>query len=159
TQRPISLVDIAAVRGPRLAETFAAIAGIAIVDAIADEDLRAIGAAAKGFRLITGGSGVALGLPANFGIVPGHRPSPPPAPAGRPAVLAGSCSAATRRQIETALEAGLSGLRLDPVAIAEGRQSIEDARRFAAEAPGIPVIYASAAPQDVAMSQERLGRE
>jgi len=37
-----------------------------IVDAIADRDLEAIGAAAKDFALITGGSGIALGLPENF---------------------------------------------------------------------------------------------
>ena len=37
-----------------------------IVDAIADRDLEAIGEAAADFTLITGGSGIALGLPANF---------------------------------------------------------------------------------------------
>ena len=37
-----------------------------VVDAINDADLMAIGTAASGHRLITGGSGVALGLPANF---------------------------------------------------------------------------------------------
>lgn len=57
-----------------------------VVDAIRDEDLRAIGAAARDLPLITGGSGVALGLPANFGCVAGAvpwtgqggRPSPCP---------------------------------------------------------------------------------
>lgn len=158
-RRPVSLVDIEAVRGSRLAETFSALEGIAIVDAIVDADLRAIGTAAKDFRLITGASGMALGLPANFGIEPGHRPAPAPAPAGRSAVLAGSCSAATRGQIEIALGAGLSGLKLDPMAIAQGKQSLEHVRRFAAEAPSIPVIYASAGPEEVAMSQAQLGRE
>src|SRR5258708_22895151 len=38
----------------------------AIVDAIADRDLEAISEAAKDFALITGGSGIALGLPENF---------------------------------------------------------------------------------------------
>ncbi len=38
----------------------------AIVDAIEDHDLDAIGEAAADFKLITGGSGIALGLPANF---------------------------------------------------------------------------------------------
>src|SRR5277367_311357 len=37
-----------------------------IVDAVTDEDLHAIGQAAEGHALITGGSGVAMGLPANF---------------------------------------------------------------------------------------------
>src|ERR1700751_4416735 len=38
----------------------------AIVDAIEDRHLEAIGSAAADFKLITGGSGVALGLPENF---------------------------------------------------------------------------------------------
>ena len=38
----------------------------AIVDAIADTDLEAIGEAAADLPLITGGSGIALGLPENF---------------------------------------------------------------------------------------------
>ena len=38
----------------------------AIVDAIEDRDLEAIGEAAADFKLITGGSGIALGLPENF---------------------------------------------------------------------------------------------
>src|SRR5438309_1246824 len=38
----------------------------AIVDAIEDDDLEAIGEAAADFALITGGSGIALGLPENF---------------------------------------------------------------------------------------------
>jgi len=37
-----------------------------IVDAIEDRHLEAIGAAAANFKLITGGSGIALGLPENF---------------------------------------------------------------------------------------------
>ena len=38
----------------------------AIVDAIEDHDLEVIGEAAADFQLITGGSGIALGLPENF---------------------------------------------------------------------------------------------
>ena len=38
----------------------------AVVDAIADEDLMAIGTACADLPLMTGGSGVAMGLPANF---------------------------------------------------------------------------------------------
>ncbi|MBV8613651.1 MAG: four-carbon acid sugar kinase family protein, partial [Acetobacteraceae bacterium] len=38
----------------------------AIVDAVRDADLRAIGEAADGHALVTGGSGVAMGLPEHF---------------------------------------------------------------------------------------------
>ena len=37
-----------------------------VVDALSDQDLMEIGAAASDLPLVTGGSGVALGLPANF---------------------------------------------------------------------------------------------
>jgi len=39
---------------------------MAIVDAVSDEDLLSIGAACRDMPLVTGGSGVALGLPENF---------------------------------------------------------------------------------------------
>ncbi|RMD63221.1 MAG: four-carbon acid sugar kinase family protein, partial [Alphaproteobacteria bacterium] len=45
------------------AEQRAAGVRLAIVDAVGDDDLRAIGAACARHRLITGGSGVAIGLP------------------------------------------------------------------------------------------------
>ena len=74
---------------------------IAIVDAITDAHLRAIGEAAGALELVTGGSGVALGLPAAYrklGLI--AQLTPPQealaAPHGRAIVLAGSCSAATR---------------------------------------------------------------
>ena len=41
-------------------------AAIAIVDATSDDDLTAIGAACYDLPLVTGGSGIAMGLPANF---------------------------------------------------------------------------------------------
>ena len=79
-----------------------AISGLAksmvIVDAIQNEDLLALGAAAKGRRLLTGGSGIAIGLPANFGASPAAPDWSPNT--GRGVVLSGSCSRATRRQVE-----------------------------------------------------------
>ena len=39
---------------------------ILVVDATTDNDLMTLGAACKGMRLVTGGSGIALGLAANF---------------------------------------------------------------------------------------------
>src|ERR1700712_5211337 len=75
----------------------------AIVDAITDAHLVAIGEAAANHALITGGSGVAMGLPANFrkagllseAVDPGALPTLD----GPSAVLAGSCSRATLAQL------------------------------------------------------------
>ncbi|MBI4047103.1 MAG: four-carbon acid sugar kinase family protein, partial [Devosia nanyangense] len=68
TDRPVHLVDINAVRSEHLDHKLSDKPGIAIVDALDDADLLAIGHAAANMRLVTGGSGVAMGLPANWGI-------------------------------------------------------------------------------------------
>ena len=51
---------------------------------------------ARRHRLVTGGSGIALGLPANFGIAPAGAAGLCRASRARRIVLSGSCSAATR---------------------------------------------------------------
>lgn len=159
TTLPVHLVDLGVVRSgtEELRAALDSRPGIAIVDAIAEDDLYRIAAAAGHFRLITGGSGVALGLPAFFGFTPRDDAPVASVPAGRQAILAGSCSTATRRQIAAALDAGFAGLRLDPVAIAEGRQTVAEAVHFAQESDRTPVIYASADSDEVARSQKILG--
>lgn len=135
-----------------------------VIDAISDEDLRAIGKAVAGFKLITGGSGIAIGLPENFrraGKLQARQGQVGfSAPEGRAAILAGSCSEATRGQIRTALAAGTPALKLDPREIADGKMTIEDALAWALAQDGkIPLIYSSAEPDEVKASQEALGRE
>jgi len=75
-----------------------------VVDAVADTDLGIIGEAIGDDTLVTGGSGVALGLPAAYrrrGLM-AHRSGADALPKieGAAAVLAGSCSAATLGQIK-----------------------------------------------------------
>lgn len=159
TKKAIRLVDIASVRGPSLAGDLLNGKGIAVVDALDDADLLAIGRAAAGFRLVTGGSGVAMGLPANFGLAANRETARQQVPIGRSVVLAGSCSAATRRQIEIALGAGFAGFRLDPIEISEGHRSVADAVEYATSSSETPIIYASAAPDAVSRSQAALGRD
>jgi uncharacterized protein YgbK (DUF1537 family) len=71
---------------------------LAIVDAIDDADLVAIGAACRDAKLVTGGSGIAIGLARNFG---GHAEGAASfrGVAGPGAILAGSCSAMTLQQV------------------------------------------------------------
>src|SRR5262249_24448426 len=72
-----------------------------VVDAIRDEDLAAIGEAAASDILLSGGSGIALGLPANFrrtGLI-GSAHSEWVGARGPSAALCGSCSIMSRRQI------------------------------------------------------------
>jgi uncharacterized protein YgbK (DUF1537 family) len=137
--------------------------GVVVVDAITDQDLRVIGEAVAEFPLITGGSGIAVGLPENFrragllqrDITAGQFQ----APDGRAAILAGSCSEATRGQIKAAIEAGMPTLKLDPVDIAQGRMDVDEAIRWALAQEGVPLIYSSADPKDVLAAQKSLGQE
>ena len=57
----------------RIEELRAGGVGIAIVDAITNDDLLQLGPALAGLPLVTGGSGVAIGLPGNWGIEPSHE--------------------------------------------------------------------------------------
>ena len=94
-----------------------------VIDAVDDEDLLAIGAAAAGHRLVTGGSGVALGLPENFrraGLLAAGGPADTlPRVEGHAAVVSGSCSVATLGQIEQ-MRAERPAFRVDPLEIASG---------------------------------------
>lgn len=137
----------------------------AIVDAVTDQHLLAIGEAAAQHALITGGSGVAMGLPANFrraGLLParGDAASLPPMQ-GMAAVVAGSCSRATLGQIGLARD-HVPVLELDalatPDAAALTAQALDWVEgKLAADRP--VVIAASAPPEKVAALQAKLGRD
>jgi uncharacterized protein YgbK (DUF1537 family) len=137
----------------------------AIVDAISDHHLHAIGEAVAAHALVTGGSGVAMGLPENFrraGLLPAREDaaSLPPA-AGLCAVVAGSCSRATLGQIGLARDA-VPTLELDALATPDAGVLAAAALdwvegRLATDRP--VVIAASAPPEKVAALQAKLGRE
>ena len=137
---------------------------ILIVDTLHDADLRTIGAACSDMPLVTGGSGIAMGLAANF--VRAGKVSPRPsqvrmaAPKGRAVVLAGSCSEATRGQIAAAKAAGFPTLALDVDALISGKQTAATLAAWAMAQPqdSIPVIYSSAAPATLLAIQARLGQ-
>ncbi|MGE5090074.1 MAG: 3-oxo-tetronate kinase, partial [Candidatus Levyibacteriota bacterium] len=110
TRRRVGLVSWPVVRrgAAAIREAFDRLAAegvaMAVVDAIEDDDLTAIGAACAGLALVTAGSGIALGLPRNFresGLLPRRSDAAAlPDVQGKAAVLAGSCSAATRAQVD-----------------------------------------------------------
>jgi 3-dehydrotetronate 4-kinase len=135
--------------------------GHAIVDAIADRDLEAIGEAAKDFALITGGSGIALGLPENFrraGLIgDGGGADLLPKIAGKAAVL----SEATQGQVAHMIGAGFSAFMINPLAAAAGQNVAEQALSWASDNLGDkPILFAATAPpESVAEVQQKLGRE
>ncbi|MEK0085161.1 3-oxo-tetronate kinase [Benzoatithermus flavus] len=169
TRRKVGLVPFDVVRqGPdairaRFVHLRAEGCGYAITDAILDEDLRRLGAACSDATLITGGSGIAMGLPENFrraGLLRATAAADAlPSIRGPEAVLAGSCSAATLDQIE-AFQEVRPALRLDPLRLADGfdpAEAVAWARARTGEGPVL--IYASAPPEQVRAIQDRLGRE
>src|SRR5665647_3838798 len=87
--------------------------GVAVVDAISNDDLLRLGPALKHRPLVTAGSGVAIGLSANFGIAPSSTASALPLATGLQAVVSGSCSLATNRQVLTFIQAGGPALGID----------------------------------------------
>ncbi len=135
----------------------------AIIDAINNADLAAIGEAASSHALITGGSGVALGLPENFrraGLLPPRQDAAAlPRVEGGAAILAGSCSRATLLQIGRARSV-LPTLELDPLGTPDAAALAATALAWVDDQPGGgPVlIAASAPPERVAALQARLGR-
>ncbi|HEY3911781.1 MAG TPA: 3-oxo-tetronate kinase [Stellaceae bacterium] len=136
----------------------------AIVDAIEDRDLEAIGEAAADFPLITGGSGIALGLPGNFrrrGLLGDNTAADTLPPiSGAAAVLSGSCSGATLAQVAH-MEERAPAFTIDPIAAAEGADTAQQALAWATPKLGDkPVLISATAPPDrVAEVQQRLGRE
>jgi uncharacterized protein YgbK (DUF1537 family) len=134
----------------------------AIADAVTDEHLIALGHAADQLSLITGGSGIAMGLPDNFrkaGLLEEtDQADQLPSVEGQSVILAGSCSSATRAQI-----VNFSGPahKIDVYALCRGEDEVDRALRFADAMLGEEpiLISASASPDDVARVQDRFGRE
>lgn len=135
----------------------------AVVDAVMDEDLDIIAAACASMPLVTGGSGLGAAL-ARHGArehpADASNTSPPFTAGGYRAVLAGSCSAMTLKQVAAAREIWPS-FELNPERLLEADAGLEEAVSFALRAlPAGPVlIYSSAAPTAVAETQKRLGTE
>jgi len=134
---------------------------LVVVDAIHDEDLATIGRAARTARLLTGGSGVALGLPTNFADE-GLLADTPPAwtgIGGPAAALAGSVSRATRGQVERHIEVGLPARALSPDEIMAGTVTADELAGWALAQTGLPLIYSSADPEAVARAQAAHGAD
>ena len=137
---------------------------VVIVDAVSDTHLRSIGMAAADFPLITGGSGVAMGLPAAYRQDAASAAAPRgasfDAPDGRPIILAGSCSSATQGQVKVAIDSGIPALRLDPMQLASKDVTAQTALDWLAaqQTNGPVLIYSTSTPDDVQAVQGKLGR-
>ena len=167
TKHKVGLVayDVVAQGAAAIRERFVALqtegVGIAVVDAVSNDDLLRIGAALQGMPLVTAGSGVAIGLPQNWPIGRGAagRADTLPAPSGLRAVVSGSCSLATNAQVLHFRRSGRPGFAVDPLALAAGDDVVGSALAWADQhlADGPVLVYATAEPTAVQEVQSRLG--
>ena len=167
TQRVVGLVDYTVVaRGAdairaRIKQLKAAGVGVAVVDAISNDDLMRLGPALKDMPLVTAGSGVAIGLPQNFGITPSPQSSVLPKAAGLQAVVSGSCSMATNAQVRAFITAGRPALAIDPLCMASGIDVAAEVLAWAAPLlqNGPVLVYSTAESAAIKAVQSQLGVE
>lgn len=137
----------------------------AVVDAIDDAHLLTIGEALTDMPLITGGSGVAMGLPENFrrqGLLKAREDAAAlPDVKGKEAVISGSCSAATQEQVSV-MKRTHPARQLDILALAtQDKREIDDAVQWTLPLldKGPVLIYTTDAPEAVQSVQQKLGRD
>lgn len=135
---------------------------MAIVDAVDDADLHTIGAACADMKLITGGSGIAIGLGENFrrqGVLKDDLQADAlPKVDGYSAVLSGSCSVATQGQVAH-MKANHPTFQIDPRKLMAGEDVAAEALAWALpKLPDGPVlIYSTAPPEQVSEIQRDAG--
>jgi uncharacterized protein YgbK (DUF1537 family) len=165
TRRKVGLIDYHTIAqgAEAIRERIAALRAdgiqIAVVDAIDNADLITLGAAIADLPLLTAGSGVAIGLPANFTLQASDMAALLPATPGPAAIVSGSCSAATNEQVRTHREAGRPAMALDPLRMAAGRDVVAEALEWARHQPAdaVPLFYSTASPDDVKAIQTKIG--
>ena len=93
---------------------------LAIVDAVDDSALHHLARACTAWPLVVAGSGLAIGLPARWGITPRAEAAALPAASGAAAVVSGSCSAASNAQVADFIAAGGAAFAVDALRVAAG---------------------------------------
>ena len=147
----------------RIAELRAQNIGIAIVDAVSNEDLYRIAPAFKNLPLLTAGSGVAIGLPGNFGLLARPETSVLPSTSGYRAIISGSCSEATNRQVAHFKQQGGPAYAINPLDLVSKSANEILPNILAWVKPLLPagpvLIYSTANPDEVRAIQAKLGTQ
>lgn len=135
--------------------------GIAVLDAVSNEDLLALGAAVKEMPLVTAGSGLAIGLPPNFGVNANPQAAQLPPAQGYQAMIAGSCSRATQAQVAAFIGAGGQAIRLDPVAAHRVHDYVQQLAAQALDCLtlGPVLVYSTDSPDALKSNQRALGAQ
>jgi 3-dehydrotetronate 4-kinase len=169
TRRKVGLVahDVVARGAQAIRARFAALqadgVGVAVVDALSNADLMLIGQALDGMKLVTAGSGIAIGLPQNWQgdgrLKQGVATDALPPASGHRAIVSGSCSLATNAQALDFKQRGGQAFAVDPLALAAGADVVSQALAWAQPKlkDGPVLIYATAEPATVLAVQAQLG--
>ncbi len=172
-QRKVGLIDYCTVAAgsqaisQRIAFLRTEGVSIAVVDAISNDDLMRLGPALADLPLVTAGSGVAIGLPQNFGIqsTTASQAAALPAAKGFQAVISGSCSQATNAQVAYWQANGLPHRQLDLTAVlasqsqadAEVQNVLSWAEPLLSQGP--VMVYSTAPANAVKQTQSALGSD
>jgi len=173
TQRKVGLIDHTVMaKGSqaiveKIQELQADGVGVAIVDATSNADLKTLGPALKDMPLVTAGSGVAIGLPANWGIEASEKAAALPAPSGYQAIVSGSCSLATQGQVAHFIASGQPGWQFKPLdwstqdVPAQIKADVAAALAWAKPllAQGPVLVYATTDADTLQKVQAKFGRE
>ncbi|MEY2874139.1 MAG: hypothetical protein RLZZ373_1510 [Pseudomonadota bacterium] len=169
TQRRVGLVphEVVARGAEAIAQRFAQLqaegVGMAVVDAVGNDDLYRIGVALAGMPLVTAGSGIAIGLPQNWrtsgALVANDAADQLPPATGLQAVVSGSCSVATNAQVLHFSQQGRPTFAVNPLDIAAGQDVVGQVLAWAAPllAQGPVLVHATAEAEAVRAVQARLG--
>lgn len=129
-----------------------------VCDAVADSDLIDLANAARGFALITGGSGIAIGLPTLYGIE-ATAAAPWSGEQGHALALSGSCSTTTLSQIAHHRSVGGAHLAISIPDLLAGKVAAHEVVDWALQQIALPLVSTSAAPEQVKQIQHELGAE
>jgi len=170
-QRKVGLIDYRSVSksadaiNERICSLCSTGISVAIADSISNDDLHRIAEALRDHQFVTAGSGLAIGLPAQWGIKPTPESARLPAASGRKAIISGSCSVATNAQVGHFILAGGKARALDPFDLAaDSGDQVEKAVQWAEAEwnrnPAQPLLmYSTTQPDKLKDAHQKLGVE
>ncbi|NMB43649.1 MAG: four-carbon acid sugar kinase family protein [Clostridiales bacterium] len=130
-----------------------------IPDFVEDEDARKIVEVFGDLKVLTGGSGLMTELAKRHGKNATRSSIVSSKTKGPALILAGSSSKATLGQVVHFIKSGKKALRMEPLNLIDGSQTIDDIWNFVVENKDEDIlIYSSASPDEVKKNQEA-GRE
>jgi 3-oxoisoapionate kinase len=171
TDRPVRLIDFVELKGPATADDLArrlSQPGVVLFDVLDEETLERAGAvvwaAASEGLFAAASSGLQYALVAHWrrvGLIAGSAAVADAGPVERLLVASGSCSPATSKQIDAAVEAGFVALPLSAVGAADpaGRRAEVDRvlglATAALETGRDVVVHAARGPDDIRIGELR----